>query len=330
MAEPIAERLTRLLALVAYLSEHPGAAVRQVAEHFGITEAQVLADVNLLWVTGTPGYLHDDLIDFSADALDHGVLTLTEARGMDRPLRLSSSEALALLLALRSLRELMTDQPGLEREPGALASAIDKLSSATGRAAEQAASVQVRVRQEATTGEAAAVASRLATVRGAIERGHRLHLRYVSAADVVTERDVDPVEVHSDGVTWALRAWCRRALGARTFRLDRILEIVELDTPAERHPDLEWETPRFGSEGRLVTLELASTARWVSEYVPVENVGDLPGGTYRVVLRVWDQAWVTNLLLSLGDSVLAVSPSELAREVAGRARRAIEEYDHLR
>ncbi|MFC7406713.1 helix-turn-helix transcriptional regulator [Georgenia alba] len=324
MAEPIAERLTRLLALVAYLSEHPGVPVSQVAEHFGTSEAQVVADVNLLWVTGTPGYLHDDLIDFSADALDHGVLTLTEARGMDRPLRLSSSEALALLLALRSVRELLTDRPAVES--AALESAVEKLSRATGRAAEQAASVQVHVRPDVP---GAAVADRLEAVRGAVARGRRLHLRYVSAADVVSERDVDPVEVHSDGVTWSLRAWCHRARGARTFRLDRILDLTELDEAAEHHPDLAWDSPGFGVDGRLVTLELESGARWVSENVPVESVEDLPDGTHRVVLRVWDQAWVTNLLLSAGDSVRAVDPPELATEVAGRARRALEEYAHL-
>ncbi|WP_418606025.1 hypothetical protein [Georgenia sp. SUBG003] len=57
MAETTAERLTRLLALVAYLGEHRGAPVADVAARFGTTEAQVLADVNLLWVTGTPRVL---------------------------------------------------------------------------------------------------------------------------------------------------------------------------------------------------------------------------------------------------------------------------------
>jgi proteasome accessory factor C len=323
VAETTAERVTRLLALVTYLGEHRGAPVAEVAAHFGTTEAQVLADVNLLWVTGTPGYFPDDLIDFSADALDHGELTLTEARGMDRPLRLASSEAIALLLALRSLREVVETHPGLEGDPGALESAIEKLSAATGRAAEQAASVEVDVRTDAP-------AATLESVRGAIARRRRLHLRYVSAADVVTERDVDPVEVRSDGVTWSLRAWCHRAQGARTFRLDRILAVQELDVPAAPHPDLVAGDDRpWEGEGRLVTLDLASAARWVAEHTPVEGVTDLPDGNLRVTLRAGDPAWVSNLLLSLGDAVLAVSPPALAQDVAARARRALEEYGHL-
>jgi len=323
VAETTVERVTRLLALVAYLGEHRGAPVAEVAAHFGTTEAQVLADVNLLWVTGTPGYFPDDLIDFSADALDHGELTLTEARGMDRPLRLSSSEAIALLLALRSLQEVAEAHPGLEREPGALDSAIEKLSAATGRAAEQAASVQVDLRADAPSGT-------MQTIREAIARGRRLHLRYVSAADVVTERDVDPVEVRTDGMSWSLRAWCHRARGARTFRLDRILAVSELDVAADAHPDLVAQDERpWEGDGRLVTLELTSPARWVAEHTPVEDVTDLPDGNLRVTLRAGDPAWVSNLLLSLGDAVLAVSPPDLARDVAARARRALEEYGHL-
>src|SRR5690625_7523293 len=83
-----AERLTRLLALIAYLGENPGVPVADVAAHFAVTPAQVIADVNHLWVTGTPGYLPDDLIDFAADELDRQVLTRTDPRGMHRPLRL--------------------------------------------------------------------------------------------------------------------------------------------------------------------------------------------------------------------------------------------------
>ena len=323
MAETTAERVTRLLSLVTYLHEHPGAPVAEVAAQFRTTEAQVLADVNLLWVSGTPGYLPDDLIDFSAEALDHGELTLTDARGMARPLRLSTSEALSLLVALRSLAELAGAGTDLSAERGALASATEKLARATGHAAEQAASVQVHVRADVPP-------ATLGAVRHAIAERRRLHLRYVSAADVVTERDVDPVELRSDGVTWSLRAWCYRAEGPRTFRLDRMLALAVLPDRAAEHPDLAREEPvAWSGDGHLVTLELASQARWVAEHTPVEEVVDLPDGALRVRLRAGDPAWLTNLLLSLGEAVRAVEPPELARQVAARARAALAAYDRL-
>lgn len=320
MAEPTAERLTRLLSLMTYLRDNPGAPVPSVAAHFGTTEAQVLADVNLLWVTGTPGYLPDDLIDFSADALDHGEIVLTQARGMDRPLRLSTSEAMSLLVGLRALAELVPD--GLGAAQTALASATEKLLAAAGRAADEAAPVEV-------TGGAPAPAGTAETLRDALARGRRVRLRYVSAADVVTERDVDPVELRTDGASWSLRAWCHRAGASRTFRLDRILDARILDDAAAPHPEMTAEIPAWDVGGREVVLHLPSQARWVAEHTPVEEVTDLDDGTLRVRLRAVDPAWTANLLLSLGESVLAVEPADVAGEVAGRARAALDAYERL-
>lgn len=320
MGETTGDRVARLLALVAYLREHPAVPVAAVAAQFGTTEAQVLADVNLLWVAGTPGYLPDDLIDFSAEALDHGVLTLTDARGMDRPLRLSSPEALSLLVALRTLRDVVADAPALA-ELDALDSAIEKLSDATGDAAARAGTVQVRVRAEVP-------AETVEAVRRGIDEGRRLRLRYVSAADVVTERDVDPVELRSDGTTWSLRGWCQRAQGPRTFRLDRVLALEILDVVAAHHPDLVGPEP-WARTGEAVTLELASRARWVAEHTPVEDVVDLPDGDLRIQLRVNDPAWLENLVLSLGDAVRSVEPPTVAARVAGAARAALDAYTQL-
>ncbi|HMO10754.1 MAG TPA: hypothetical protein PKB06_04470, partial [Actinotalea sp.] len=70
MAERTPERLVRLLGLVAYLDRNPGVPVDQVARHFDVSPAQVLRDVDTLWVSGTPGYFPDDLIDFDADSLE--------------------------------------------------------------------------------------------------------------------------------------------------------------------------------------------------------------------------------------------------------------------
>ena len=62
------DRMTRLLALVPYLSARPGGVpLSEVARDFGVPAEQVLRDIDLLWVSGTPGYWPDDLIDFDPD-----------------------------------------------------------------------------------------------------------------------------------------------------------------------------------------------------------------------------------------------------------------------
>lgn len=318
--EPTAERLTRLLALIAYLRTHPGAPVADVAAHFGVTPAQVLSDVNLLWVSGTPGYLPDDLIDFSYDAFERGELTLTDSRGMHRPLRLAPSEAVALLAALRSLAAT----PGLP-EAQTVASTIAKLSAATGEAAAGAAAVDVRLARPAQ-------ADLLGRLRDAVRASRVVHLRYVSGSDVVSERDVDPLQLLSDGAAWVLRAWCHRAQDVRHFRLDRILEARVEEWHAAPHPEAEAPealAPDLSAAELVVTLELAPRAWWVAESLPVEATQALDDGWVRVRLRVASRDWIRGVLLGLGADVRAVEPAEVAAEAAHAAEAALAAYERL-
>lgn len=105
MAERADDRLVRLLGIVSYLDGAGGVPVEELATRFGVTTRQIVEDVDALWVSGTPGYWPDDLIDFDADSLERGVVRLTEARGMTRPLRLGTREAVALIAALRAMGE---------------------------------------------------------------------------------------------------------------------------------------------------------------------------------------------------------------------------------
>src|SRR5215216_2846084 len=100
-------QLRRLLSLVPYLREHDGIAMNDVAAAFGISVKTLREDLSVLWMCGMPGLTPGDLIDIDMDAVDgEGVIHLSNADYLTRPLRLSADEALALVLALRTLREI--------------------------------------------------------------------------------------------------------------------------------------------------------------------------------------------------------------------------------
>ena len=82
------DQLTRLLALPAWVADNPGVSVQEAARHFGVTPAVIERDVNTLWVSGLPGGLHGDLVDFDAADFEAGRLRLSEPLGLDRPVRL--------------------------------------------------------------------------------------------------------------------------------------------------------------------------------------------------------------------------------------------------
>ncbi|WP_043627897.1 helix-turn-helix transcriptional regulator [Nonomuraea candida] len=315
-----ADRLPRLLALVPYLMSHPGAQVGEVAAVFGLSEKQLIDDLQLVWMCGLPGHTPGDLIDVSWDG---GEIIIDNADTIARPLRLGIDEASALLVALR----MLAATPELAEVPGdALPRVMAKLERAAGDGAATVSS-QVAVDVDAAP-------DALPRVREGLTRGRRLSLRYyVQGRDEVTPREVDPMRVVVvDGRAY-LEGWCYRAEAMRLFRLDRVLGVEVLDVPAD--PPAEAE-PRDVAAGvfrpsptdELVELELSAAGRWVAEYYPCEQVTELGEGRLRVALRARDEDWILKLALRLGDTGRVVSPPDMAETVRREAGRALALYAH--
>jgi proteasome accessory factor C len=312
------DRMTRLLALVPYLTARPeGVRVAEAARDFGVTERQLHSDLELLWMCGLPGYGPGDLIDLSFEG-DRVRVTFTA--GMVRPLRLTTDEAVALVVALRTLLEL----PGLA-ERDAVSRALAKVSAAAGHAGDRVTPVAVSVdaREEA-----------LAVVRDGLERKRALHLHYyVPTRDERTERTVDPMRLLLVDGKWYLEAWCRRAEGVRLFRLDRVDDVVVLDEPAAPPPqaherDVDHGVYQPDPDSPAVRLRLSRSARWVADYYPVDSVAavDDPPGGLAVTVRTQDLAWARRLVASLGGEASVDEPADLAAEVAADARAALARY----
>lgn len=317
MSTGAADRLSRLLAMVPYLVERQGVPLEEAARHFEISEDQLVADLELLFVCGTPGHMPDDLIDADWES---GHVYLTNADAIARPLRLGVDEAVALLVGLRTL----ADVPGVG-DRVALQGALAKLSAAAGDLGEAAAAVRVQL-------DAGVPEGVLAAVREALAAHRRLHLRYlVPARDETTERDVDPMRLTAVEGRWYLEAWCHRVDDVRLFRLDRVVEATVLDvdgTPPARAVgrDLDDGLFRPSPEDQLVTLELEPAAAWVAEYYPVESVEPLPRDRRRVRMRTADSRWLRRLVVRLGGQARVTEPPALAQEVHDTAVHALDAY----
>lgn len=319
-------RLSRLLTMVPWLLNRPGVELGEAARHFKITEQQLVKDLELLFVCGTPGHMPDDLI---AAEWDSGRIYLGNADAIARPLRLDPDEAIALIAGLRTLADLPGLTDGGDRR--AVDSALVKLSAA----AQDAVPVANRLDIDLVPGplRSGPAEQALRTARDALRRNRRLRLLYlVAARDEITERDVDPMQVTNIGGRWYLEAWCRRAEGVRLFRLDRVAGLRLLDedgTPPpeaiSRTGDQQLFTP--SPDDLVVTLEVEPRGRWVAEYYPVEETEELPGGRLRVVLRVASPDWIPRLVLRLGGAGRIVSPPGLAAQVVSGASAALAAYE---
>jgi proteasome accessory factor C len=314
------ERLQRLLALVPYVVSRKVVGLAETAAAFGISERDLVDDLNLLWCVELRAPAPYCPIDLSYEG---GEIVVSQAESMGRPLRLAVDEASALLVALRMLAEV----PGRE-DRSALSRLIAKLEAAAGEAA--SVSAQVAVQVDAPDGDAAGGLA--AQLRGALSAGRRVHLSYyVPGRDEATERDVDPMRLLVvEGRTY-LEGWCRRADGVRLFRLDRVLALTVLDEaaspPAEAaHVDVDQGLFRPSPDDVHVEFELSAEGRWVAEYYPCESVSDLPDGRLRVVLRTPDTGWIRRLALQLGEEGRVIAPPALVAEVRDAANAALANY----
>ena len=330
------DQLTRLLALPAWVADNPGVAIKEAAEHFGVTPAVIERDVSTLWVSGLPGGLHGDLVDFDASDFEAGRLRLSEPLGLDRPVRLTRQEAISLLMALKVLADLLADD---ETSAPVIASTqqtvTDLLTTGT---SDEDAGTQVEVGACPSTSPLSEHADRsgrtaqvLAAVRSALRDRRRLHLSYVSATDTPSERDVDPITLESDGSHMTLVAWCLSAKAERSFRLDRITSVEVLDVPSVRHrasrrknrPDID----RSVGEKPRATLTLRPTGRWLVEQIPCISQRETADGGLKVVVEGRDRTWLIGLVLSTGRHLVAVEPDNLAQDAVDTAKQALTWYD---
>src|SRR5262245_25901936 len=91
-------RLRRLLLLLPWLMERGQVPVAEATERFAVSEAQLIADLELVAMCGLPPYV-DELIDVF---IDDGVISVGIPRLFTRPLRLTAREGFALLAAGRA------------------------------------------------------------------------------------------------------------------------------------------------------------------------------------------------------------------------------------
>jgi proteasome accessory factor C len=317
------DRLQRLLALVPYVVSRKVVGLTETAAAFGVSERELVDDLNMLWCVELRAPDPYCPIDLSYEG---GEIEISQAESIDRPLRLGVDEASALLVALKMLADVgqVASVPGLAGS-SALSRTIAKLEAAAGEAAAPAAQVAVQVDRNAEQSVAA-------QLREALASGLRVHLSYyVPTRDEATERDVDPMRMLVvDGRTY-LEGWCRSAEAVRLFRLDRVLGMEVLDVaaevPQEAEPhDVDRDLFQPSPEDLRVVIELSPYGRWVAEYYPCEEAADIGEGWLRVVLRTPDSEWVRRLALRLGEDGRIVEPADLAADVRREAAAALARY----
>lgn len=307
------ERLRRLLSVVPYVVRHPGTPVRDLSKLFEVSEAELLDDLNLLFLTGLPPYGPGDLIEVDID--DESRVWIRMADHFSRPVRLTRAEALALYLRGNELLGA-----GGVGEADALRAALARIREALG--GEELGTLQVEVGEGATTGP-------LEIVRRGVGERNALDIDYYSATkDELSARRIEPEHVFSALGNWYVVAWDRSVEAERLFRLDRIRDV----RPTDEH----FEPRGLVGQGRdlytrseediEVRLLLGPRARWVAEYYVVAGTSEETGGSLEITLPTKNLAGAAKLVLRLGGEAQVLAPPELRDLTRNLAQQTLEHY----
>ena len=297
--------VARMLTLVPWLLERPGATLDEAAEAFAVTPAVIRRDLSHLDFCGLPGLGGGDLFDVS---LVGDRIVVSMADELRRPLRPTPHEALRLVLTVDAVADALGgDLP-------ALRSAVDKVRGALGIPEDVA-----DVLEEATP-------PTLEELRSALRGQRRVRIGYHGRNDEhPVDRDVDPWALHVQDGVWYLQGHDLGAGGGRTFRLDRIADVEVLEDEQRVPPPEQLPPPRYapGPGDLEVVLDLRPSARWLEAALQVDQVDEDPDGGARVHLRTEAPRWLARLVLMAGGAATVVAPEELADQVVALASEAL-------
>ena len=305
--------VARMLSVVPFLIDNSPISVSEAASTFGITENDMRNIVRTLFVTGLPGEsgkgLHGDLFDFDFEMFESDdIIEMTNHIGPAETPRFSGREAAALIAGLQYMSDVVRDEekPSLE----VLISKIRR--GATG------GPENISVRR-------APIPERADPIAGAITDNLQVEFSYLNAEGSLEDRRVCPIRLDVVGNTWYLRAYCHLRDSMRTFRTDRMRNVVVLSESRDHAidpaslPDTLFDAPASDS-GIVVTVELSESAiSLLSDYDA--TMTDPAAGKVRAELTVAHLVNLRRLVALAPGAIRVVSPDFAVAEVAQWANR---------
>jgi proteasome accessory factor C len=306
------ERLKRVLFLVPYAVKHRGIPVNELAAKCGVTEKELLDDLDFLLGVGCPPFAPDDFLDLYVEG--HRVYVALH-QSFSRPPRFTESEAAALAAAAHAL-----GGEGRERAVRALRESVPR---------DRRASFDELVGR-IYAGSPPAPDSVLGRLQRAIAERREVRLRYFTASrEAEGDRTVQPWTLAQRFGHWYLYGFDAARGRALPFRVDRIRECALADGRFDPPADAQLAKARLFSEasGEVVRIRLGPlAAAWALERPGLAVVERTEGGGAVVEVRGASEDWATRFALSFGGDAEVVSPASARHHFAEAVRRALARY----
>ncbi|MCS4535078.1 YafY family protein [Corynebacterium sp. HS2168-gen11] len=306
--------IVHMLNLLPYFRQHPHRDVLEVAEDLGLPRRRVMQYLERLHCCGV-GQYHDELVDW----IDTGrTITVLEDQGMNRPIRLTTTEANALLLVLEQLR--------------GYAGLVDKKAviSAAQKIREILPHNEIAVADSIEDDDPHA--AKLEVCMQALQSGMQLRFSYYSRTkDTVSDKTVSIIRLFRHDRHEYVAAFDHHVAEKRTFRIEYMqdLEVLTVAADIPRDATAYDATDPFGlqqaTEHAKIFVRPASA--WLISTIPTIDYTVYEDGSVEAVLSLVSTSWLEQLVLAHGGDITVLEPRNFVQSVRNRAATALKAYD---
>jgi proteasome accessory factor C len=293
------ERTARLLDLVPYINSHQGISLKELAQVFDVSQAQMTNDLTTLWMCGLPGYTPLELMDLDFES---GFVTIRNAETLAKPRSITFDEGVALVLGLDLLRStIASDRTDLLQSIDLLSERLAHLINLP-----SGLSATTVINQEIS----AAITQAMGSRSGLKISYHSLY------RDEVSTRVILPIElIEKDGQRY-LSSYCYSASDFRQFRIDRI-QAAQLETVPEQLA----QTP-IQNSGITSVIQVLVKTREISERF---KQSELRVNT-QFEFQSFSRQWIERSILASGNAVALQSPPEIRKSISRVAQSILDRY----
>lgn len=306
----MANTATRLITLIFLLQNHPNQKASELAEKLGVSLRTVHRYFEMLDEMGVPVY---------SERGPYGGFSLVRGYKMP-PLVFTLEESVALVLGTGMVEEMWGE---LYRESarGALAKLENLLPE------EQAREVAWARNSLVATGmnrsDLKALTPTLEKLRRAVRERRSLDMNYQSnQIPHPSQRRLDPYALVHRWGWWYVIGFCHLRREVRTFRVDRISEIILSEATFNILPDFDLQAhlkEELQAQPQVkARLKVEADAAWLVQgnHSYWESVEEQADGSVIVAFSAPGLEWAASTALAYGPAVEVLEPPELRQLVA--------------
>lgn len=314
MPELASHAIARYLSMVTWIGRQPQrrTTVGELAEHFGRNLRQIENDLRQLTLfrDSLPGesfelnWFEPEKGVSSAERLATPI-SVRSTRGLDLPPSFTDEEVATIILGLRAIAPLLSEEEQQAIPPTVMA--LEAMSASQSHLHENIVDIP-----HIEAGET------LHILRHAITTQRIVAFTYTAHNHLRSHRRVEPLALEQGPSGWQLHAWCQGADALRLFILDRIENLRTTDDTFD--PSLR---PLRREETSVVKVTLTKDAQWVGEAY-ASRILSTTKDTITIELPIWDRGWVRDLLTRVASSIVTMSDDHLAADINDHARRVLD------